>query len=235
MSKAFIGDYYPWTAAALDGMALREERPELLDTSTELPIEAIAALRPDLVVATTYRDLERFTDELEAFADVLGPETTVAEESWQQTMLRVGDLVGRAAQAQDLVDEVEAGIAEIRDAHPEWDGKTYVSGPVFPNELYVLNNAGDLSNAIYEAMGLTLSPGAEDLPDATGSPGRALVSPEQLEVLEADVLMLVHYGGDAAQEQSGPSRCSKVWTSSSAAPTSPSRTWSASAWPTPRC
>lgn len=196
MSKALTSDYYPWTAEALDG-----SRPDLLDTSSELPIEQIAALRPDLVVATTYRDLQRFQDQLEGFADVLGPRTTVAAESWQQTTLRVGEAVGRAAEARALVDEVEASIAEIRDAHPGWEGKMYVSGPVFPGEpLYVLNNADDLSNAVYSQLGLTLSPRAEELPDGAGSPGRAILSPERFELLEADVLMLVHYGDEQAQE-----------------------------------
>ncbi len=130
---------YPWTAEALGS-----RKVEVVQTADSIPIEQVAAYRPDLIVATTFYDLDRFRGPLERIAPVVGPGTTAAEETWQQTTLRVGEAVGRAGEARRLVSDTEGAIASVRDAHPTWAGRTYTFGPVTPGEqLYTISSTKD--------------------------------------------------------------------------------------------
>ena len=191
MSAGFTADVYPWTAEALGSRSV-----EIVQATDSVPIEQIAAYRPDLIVATTLYDFARFRGPLERIATVLGPTTTADAESWQQTTARVGEAVGRAAEARTLVADTEAGLAAVRNAHPAWAGKTFTFGPVTPGEqLYTVSSAEDVSASLLAQLGLVLSPSVTSLPPSD-SAGRANLSLEQLSLLDADALLLTHFGGD---------------------------------------
>lgn len=197
MSAGYTADIYPWAADALARFGT--SRPTMLRTADGLPMEQIAALDPELIVATTCYDLPRFRQSLERIAPVLGPTTTASEETWQQTTLRVGAAVGRAEQARMLTETVDAELASLRAAHPTWAGRTFTFGPVIPGQqLYTVSSATDPSAALLSQLGLVLSPRVVALPQIDDI-GRANVSLEKLDVLNADVLMLVHFGTREAQ------------------------------------
>lgn len=196
MSAGYQTDVYPWTAQALGGRPVK-----LLKTTDGVPIEEIAALEPDLVVATTYYGLDQFRGPLERIATVLGPATTADEETWQKTTLRVGEAVGRAEQARTLVKDTEGVVATTRAAHPAWHGRTFTFGPVIPGqELYTVSTTADASAALLSELGLALAPAVVALPESE-IPGRAKVSLENIGVLDADVLLLVHFGGDQVRAE----------------------------------
>ncbi len=86
MSDAFNQEsgIHPWTAAALGS-----RRVELVrDTGGGLPFEQVAALEPDLIVATTYNttnnDYDADRPRLERIAKVIGPTTIAQRDTWQQ-------------------------------------------------------------------------------------------------------------------------------------------------------
>ena len=191
-----IGGRHPWTA-----QALRDRSVEIIKTTDDIPLEQIAALEPDLIVATTYYGLERFRGRLEQIAPVVGPGTTADEETWQETTTRVGEAVGQAEKARQLVAGVDAKPAAVRAAHPDWTGRTFTFGPVIPGQqLYTVSATDDPSAALLTQLGLTLAPAVTALPESD-IPGRATVSMENLGVLDADVLMLVHFGGDGPRTE----------------------------------
>ncbi|MGH3975354.1 MAG: ABC transporter substrate-binding protein [Pseudonocardiaceae bacterium] len=133
MSAAFNQDsgIHPWTATALGS-----RRVELVkDTDGGgLPFEQVAALKPDLIVATTYNttnnDYDTDRPRLEQIATVLGPTTIAQSDTWQQSTIRVGEAVGLANEARRLVTDTEAKLTAVRDTHPDWEDKTYTNGPV---------------------------------------------------------------------------------------------------------
>lgn len=177
----------PWTAAKLPGA-----KPELLDVSSGLPFEQIVALRPDLIIATTYYGLAQDHATLSKIAPVLAYVTGPNTDSWQDCTTRVGRAVGEPARAAQLVTRVEAKIASVRDQHPEFAGKTFTFGPVQADgTIYTTNSPSDLSAALLTQLGLRLSPAAAGLP-ASSTRGKAIVSPERLDLLDADVLILTY-------------------------------------------
>lgn len=185
---------YPWTAEALGSRNV-----EILMATDSLPVEKVAALKPDLIVATTHYDYEKDRSRLEQITTVLGPTTTADKETWQQTTMRVGEAVGRANEARRLVENTEATLASVRAEHPDWAGRTFTTGPVNPGEqLYTVSSPDDVSAALLQQLGLVLSSKVTALP-AADTAGRANVSLEQLSVLDADVMLLTHFGGDNAR------------------------------------
>lgn len=196
MSAGYNQDVYPWTA-----QALRDRPVQIIKTADEIPIEQVAALEPDLIVATTYYGLERFQGSLEQIATVVGPSTTADEETWQETTTRVGEAVGQADRARQLVADVDGKLAAVRDTHPDWKGRTFTFGPVIPGQqLYTVSGTDDPSAALLTQLGLELAPAVTALPESN-MPGRATVSLENMGVLDADVLMLVHFGGDGPRTE----------------------------------
>lgn len=178
---------YPWTSEALGGREVT-----LIALADTLPFEQLASLEPDLIVATTYYGLADDRAVLEGIAPVLGPETTADKETWQQSTVRVGEAVGLADEARRLVGETEALLARVRSEHPEWAGRTFTFGPVDSlDSLYTISSPDDASAALLRELGLVLSPTVTSLPE-TATPGRGQVSLERLDVLDADVLLLLY-------------------------------------------
>jgi iron complex transport system substrate-binding protein len=198
MSAAFNQEsgIHPWTAAALGSRPV-----ELVRDTDGLPFEQVAALKPDLIVATTYNttnnDYDTDRPRLERIAKVIGPTTIAQRDTWQQSTIRVGEAVGLATEARRLVEDTEAKLTAVRDAHPEWEGKTYTNGPVTgPAEVWTISSPQDTSAIVLGQLGLVLSPKVTTL--SSPYPGRAQISLEQLNVLEADVVMLSYHSEESS-------------------------------------
>ncbi|OLT11236.1 hypothetical protein BJF78_27400 [Pseudonocardia sp. CNS-139] len=183
----------PWVATALAGRPL-----ELLDAADGLPFERIAALRPDLIVATTAYSLAQDHEQLARIAPVLAYTTGPNTDRWQDTTTRVGQVLGHPDEAVQRVHDVEARIAAARAAHPALAGRTFTFGPVTPDgTIYTTNSTADLSAVFLQQLGLVLSPKATALPESR-TRGKAVVSPELLDVLDADLLILTFTSSDPA-------------------------------------
>jgi iron complex transport system substrate-binding protein len=85
------GGIQAWTKAALGA-----ERPQLLDTADGIPLEKIAALHPDLIVATnTYPLIADVYDKLSAIAPVVGHVQGPGVDTWQEDTLLIAKALGR--------------------------------------------------------------------------------------------------------------------------------------------
>ncbi|MEM8906094.1 MAG: ABC transporter substrate-binding protein, partial [Actinomycetota bacterium] len=109
----------PWAAGLYD------ESPEILDTA-ELNLEAIAALEPDLILNVRDGGDAASHELLTQIAPTIGiPEGGEAFLTTQeQQVTLISEALGRAAEGQQLLDDVAAEFAAVRDAHPDWDGRT---------------------------------------------------------------------------------------------------------------
>jgi iron complex transport system substrate-binding protein len=181
------GGIQPWLEQRLTG-----QPPTLLDTNDGPPLEQIAALRPDLIVATTYYPLAQFHDKLAGIAPVLAYANGPNVDRWQDNMTRLGKALGRAEAAATAVAGVQRTIIDDRAAHSAFKGKTFTFGPVQPDgKIYTTSTASDLSAALLAGLGLTLSPRVTTLPPSS-TKGKSIISPEQLDLLDADVLILTY-------------------------------------------
>ena len=175
---------WPWATELLG-----DAEPEVLDASDGLEFERIAALEPDLIVGTnaglTEKDYELLSGIAPTVASVEG--STQYFSSWQDQTLQIARALGREADGQALVDEVEQAYADAAAAHPEWEGMsaTFSQGGPYDGQLYVY--PAGLSTDFLTGLGFEITPGLEDYAPEIGS--QAQISGENVHLLEADVIV----------------------------------------------
>jgi iron complex transport system substrate-binding protein len=186
---------WPWSQERLGGAA-----PTVLQMPFgELNYETIAALDPDLIVATHagISDAEYAT--LSAIAPTLAQSDDFPTFGmpWQEQTLLIGRAVGRAAAAQELVERVEAQIAAAQAAHPELAGKTVAwMSPAEGDSFWVVGpNTPPLR--FLTALGLAYPAPVADFVGANDS---LQLSSERLDLIDTDVL-IVYAGTPEAYER----------------------------------
>nr|WP_269330386.1 ABC transporter substrate-binding protein [Kineosporia babensis] len=173
---------------------------ERFDTTDGLPYEKLAAYTPDVILASDDYTLPQDYPTLTKIAPTLGYQTGPGADSWQDMTTRAGQVLGLGDQATEAITRTEKAIEDAKAASPGLEGKTFVFGPVQGlDSIHSISNEKDASAQFFSQFGMTLSPGITALPDSE-TPGRAIISPERMELLEADVLILT-YADDAAKSQ----------------------------------
>lgn len=197
---------YPDTLLATEGTgiwpwqreALGDANPEQLQLAEDAGqvAEHIAALKPDVIVATGFWSLDQQVyDKLSAIAPVVHFDTMANGEPWQDSQRKVGKALGHQAQAEKAVTDAEGRLSKARDDHPEFAKKTYnaVIGDM-NNQLYVLSAPDRGIGMVISALGLELDPDVRSL--RTDSDGRGLLGYEEIPRLDADVVFVVSPAGD---------------------------------------
>jgi iron complex transport system substrate-binding protein len=178
------GSIFPWAQDELE--ALGAEPPESVGGSDAVNHEAIAAQRPDLILALYAGLTQEDYDKLSAIAP------TVAQPGehidfgipWEQLTRTVGQVVGQADKAEDLIDGVEAAFDEAVEAHPEFEG---ASGLVAtPYEGIFLYGPTDPRGQLLTRLGFELP---EDLAETTGDEFGGNLSEEHAEMLDVDAIV----------------------------------------------
>lgn len=175
------GGIQPWTRELLGGA-----EPELFSTADGYPVEQIAALRPDVILAANPYRIADVYDELTQIAPVVAYETAEGHDTWQRSTERIGQALGRAGEARQLVAQTEQEVADARRAHPQFDGKTISLFNMVDRTAWVISDPQDFSVRFLADLGLTLSPTVARLRSAEG---RAQVSPERYDLLDADIVI----------------------------------------------
>lgn len=179
------GAIWPWAQdelAALGG-ALPHALPAEATPSTA---EEILALEPDLILSV-YGGLTQETyDVLSQIAPTVAQPDDVVDYgvSWQDLTRTVGLAVGQPERAVELVEEVEAQVAEVRAVHPELEGATGVVAT--PYEGIFVYGPEDARGRILTDLGLRLPDG---LVEATGAEFGGGLSEERADLLDVDVIV----------------------------------------------
>jgi iron complex transport system substrate-binding protein len=178
------GGIQEWTKAALGS-----QRPELINTDSGIPLEKLAALRPDVILATnTYPLIADVYDKLSAIAPVVGHVHGPGVDTWQEDTLLIAQALGRAEQGKEIVAAAEAKVAAARSDHPEFGGKTVSFFNYVPGDgLYVINDEDDVSIRFMTDLGF--SGISEQVAALPGGDGRAQVSAERYDLLDAGVVL----------------------------------------------
>ncbi|HWA19851.1 MAG TPA: iron-siderophore ABC transporter substrate-binding protein [Devosia sp.] len=183
--RYWYGDFpyavWPWAQEALG-----DAKPEVL--TGELNIEQIAALKPDLILAASSGITKEQYDLLSQIAPTIPPETQYGDYGtpWQVDVRTDGKALGKSAEAEAQIKAIEDRFAEIRAAHPDWQGKTAAVG-FYWNDMPGAYRSIDSRARLLESLGLK-TPAAID---AMGKPDDFYVSfsAEDLSPLDADVLI----------------------------------------------
>jgi iron complex transport system substrate-binding protein len=193
------GGIQPWTKTALG-----DARPTLFETTDGDPVEQVAALAPDVILATKDYNLSHSYAQLSKIAPVVTYTNAPNTDSWQQDFSLIGQALGQAAKARTITTDTENTITRDKSEHPELSGKTfsYIVAPS-ASGAYTVNSTTDVSAQLLNSLGLTLSPKVISLPTSS-TPGRAQVSLENLGVLDADVVLAAGSSGALATLKANP-------------------------------
>lgn len=166
---------FPWVTPLLDGAT-----PELV--GGEVDPEAVAALEPDLILAV-YDTVDQATYDLYASIAptvVQTAEFPDEETPWQEQTRLIGKALGRTANAERLVTDLEARFDEAAAAHPDFADLTLVAD-FYPDlgtgEQWLLPT-GDPRRQLFDRLGFDAQTESKEL------------SSERLDVLDRDVLVV---------------------------------------------
>jgi len=183
----------PWVAEKLE--ELGGEKPVLFDEGDGIDFEAVAATKPDVILAA-YSGLSRSDYEtLSQIAPVVAYPQSPWSTDWRETIRLDSAGLGMAAEGEALISRIEKEIADTVAGYPILKGKS----AIFVTHLDVTNlstvnfyTANDTRVKFFADLGLT-SP--KSVLEAT-KPGQfaASVSAEKVDAFD-DVDIVVAYGG----------------------------------------
>lgn len=187
----------PWTFEALEALgATGEKLPELFDETDGIPFEAVNNTSPDVVLAAYSGLTEDDWTTLSQIAPTVSYPEFAWGTNWKDMALVNGEALGRKAEAQQVVDDVLAQIADGLAARPDIEGTTVAYtwiDPADPSTIGVYTPL-DARVQLLEDLGMTSAPSVVDLAGDTDEFFVNLAS-EQADTL-ADADVLVTYGDD---------------------------------------
>lgn len=184
-----VGPMLPWFEKKVT--ELGGEKPEILKTNEagELDIEQVLSLDPDVVLAPHSGLTEK---EYKALSDrgipTVGYKDIAWTSEWRDVTRTVGTVMGKTAEAEQLVTDSDALLADLAAKHPEFAGKTFAYGwAMYDGEPGLgFYTTKDARNLIVEQLGLTPAAKIKSLTD-TAQEFIVYVSLEELDGVEADV------------------------------------------------
>ena len=193
---AFGGDGVgPWAKGRYD------KSPQKIGT-LEPEYEKIAALKPDLILDTKSSGDQTRYDTLSKIAPTIGVPKGGDQYmiSWEKQTTMVAQALGVPKKGQKLIADTERQFTAAAKAHPEFKGKTITVGSRTASSwgAYV---RGDGRVDFVERLGFKSNPSVEK------KAGRSFfvpVSEENLQMLDADLIVMAPIGITAQKIESDP-------------------------------
>lgn len=182
--------YLPWIHEELT--ARGEDLPEQFTGGTEVDVEAIARLAPDVILAPWSGITQEQYDLLSAIAPTVAYPELPWTITWQEQIETIGTALGKHEESLGLITEIEDTFERTAAAHPEYADVTfsyiYNTGPgtlgVFmPDEQRV---------AMVRGLGPTVDPVAETLEETEGTDS-AVIGLENAGLLSDSDLIFTFY------------------------------------------
>ena len=198
MARANFGDddddgVLPWNTAKLK--ELHADTPVLFDEGDGIDFEAVAATKPDVILAAYSGMSQADYETLSQIAPVVAYPEAPYSTDWRETIRLDSAGMGMAAEGEALIAKIEAEIAQTVAGHPELKGKSAMFiTHLNATDLSIVNfyTTNDTRVKYFADLGLT-SP--KSVVDAS-QPGKFFgsVSAEHVDSFD-DVDILVTYGG----------------------------------------
>lgn len=183
----------PWTeeAIAAHGFAM----PTILPNTNEPPLEAIAALDPDVIIAPYSGLTPEEYEVLSAIAPVVAYPDKPWFASWQDVVTLTGRAVGLEAEAEKLIADTQAHMQAEADKYPETKGMVFANIVNRNDGQVAVRMEGDPRVQMFVDVGMVAAPHL----DGTGTNDTGIayfVSYENFDRIPAD--MLISFFNDQA-------------------------------------
>lgn len=154
--------------------------------------EAIAAEAPDIILGMNTWSMDTDYAKLKPIAPVV----TYADKkhadtlTWQERLTTAAKALGMTAEAEKVIAANDKATKDAAAAHPEFKGKTYTYAVVHPEQITFMSHA-DQDPGVFEQLGFRKTDKAKGY-----TAEKNAVSLENLDELEADVLLMTYPFGD---------------------------------------
>ena len=177
----------PWFDEELE--RLGGEQPTRYSDTDGAPVEEIAALAPDLILATN----SGLTKEEYATLSDLAPVVAFPGEpwltSWQDSLELVGAALGRSEQAAEVREETEQVLAQTAEDNPQLPGKSFIFASLTTADTSKIDyyTPADNRALLLEELGMVNAPVIERI----SKPGQfyGTLSAERAPDLRSDVFI----------------------------------------------
>ncbi|MGO4204528.1 ABC transporter substrate-binding protein [Rhodococcus sp. TAF43] len=186
--------YLPWIREAVTERGA--ELPVQLTGGSEIGIEAVATLDPDLILAPWSGITQQQYDALSALAPTVAYAEKAWTITWEDQMKVIGKAMGKSAEAEQEITKIKSQFADSIAAHPEYADVSfsfiYNTGPgtlgvFFPNEQRV---------AMVRGLGLQVDPIVNTLPETDGTDS-SVIGLENAHLLKDSDLLFTFYSDPA--------------------------------------
>ncbi|GAB2748489.1 ABC transporter substrate-binding protein [Terrabacter koreensis] len=178
-------DWFDTQLAAIGGA-----QPTRFDDADGNPVEEIAKLQPDLILATNSGITKEEYDKLRKLAPVVAYPEVAYGTPWQDSLETIGKALGRTTQAAEVEKSTVAALDAAKAKYPQLAGKTFIYGYIAPTDLSQIGfyTPSDLRPRMLTELGMKNAPFVEQR--ARNSREFYLtVSSEQAASLTSDVFL----------------------------------------------
>lgn len=172
--------------ADLDASIGSRNAPVQYSEADGVNFTAIAQTQPDLIVAGYSGLTKDEYDKLSKIAPVIGPVAPNYTSSWQQVTLAAGKALGKEAEADKVVSDVEGQLDTAAQENPVFAKTTFIAGNLEPADGGInLYATGDSRPRFLSALGMTQA----EIVDKNAKDGEFFVpwATERGNELESDV------------------------------------------------
>lgn len=176
-----------WFDAAVEEAGA--EAPVRYDDADGAPIDEVAELAPDLILATNSGITEAEYAKLSKIAPVVAYPEAPWTTPWQTSLEMVGEALGRTTLAEEVAADTQATIDEAAEANPELQGAELIYGYLAATDLSTVGMYApeDPRVSILRDFGMVDAPAVAEAID----PGEfyGTVSAEKAADLDSDVFL----------------------------------------------
>lgn len=181
--------------------ALGEATPIVMQG--EIDIERIALLEPDLIVGQWSGMSARDYALLSRIAPTIAPAAGAGDYgmSWQDMLRTLALATDTTDKADAIIAELDGRFAAIRAAHPDWQGASAVM--VWAGQTGAYTDR-DIRGQFLNELGFVVPQAVNDM--GTLENFYAIIPPEDISPIDADVLVWIDGGGSIGQLERMPLR-----------------------------
>lgn len=186
----WFGDhpYATWPWAQDDLEALGAE-PEIVGDTSGIGFEKVAAAQPDLILAVYAGLTQEEYDTLSQIAPTVAQPGEYNDYGvpWDEQTLIIGRALGRSAEAEAAVGEVQTAFDEARAAHPEFEGALGLVATPYNDAISVFAPE-DVRGRFLTSLGFVQP---DEIAELAGDEFSAEISYERSDLIDVDALVWI--------------------------------------------
>jgi iron complex transport system substrate-binding protein len=180
---------FPWQAG------LSDDSTPIEASGTTVPLERIAALEPDLILASWVATDQATYDSLSGIAPTIPLLGDRGVDPWQDITEAAGEILGLQDEAAQVTADVDQLVADTAAELPGLAGKTFAMVNYVPGDMiYVITDPADGASVFFQDLGMAIDPELAAQPGADS--GRTPISLEAANMLDSDLLVIFSNDGD---------------------------------------